>query len=221
MGRATPLGPWESSDWPSRGRPKKLFGAKNSHAGMKSDVILRCRSAKVAVRPAFSQRLPISADNRVVRYWATPCAPRRERRGALHPERLVVGDCRLPLDLTIPVVVQRIIVKPALISSRFHSRQSHLAGPICERPVKVLRCSLKGAREGFDEIPQELEQILGSSGSCWQPTSADVVVVRGALQWKRGLDGRGGRLGPDETIDYIRTRVAGRDHSGPETFWSR
>ena len=147
MGRATPLGPWESSDWPSRGRPKKLFGAKNSHAGMKSDVILRCRSAKVAVRPAFSQRLPISADNRVVRYWATPCAPRRERRGALHPERLVVGDCRLPLDLTIPVVVQRIIVKPALISSRFHSRQSHLAGPTCERPVKVLRCSLKGARE--------------------------------------------------------------------------
>ena len=147
MGRATPLGPWESSDWLSRGPPKKLIGAKNSHAGKKSDVILRCRSAKVAVRPTFSRRWPISTDDRVVRHWATPRAPHRERRSALHPERLVVADCRSPLDLTNSVVVQRIIAKPAPISSRFHSRQSHLAGPTCERPVKVLRCSLKGARE--------------------------------------------------------------------------
>jgi hypothetical protein len=33
----------------------------------------------------------------------------------------------------------------------------------------------------------------------------------------RGPDGRGGRPDPDEAIDYIRTRVAGRDHPGPET----
>ena len=147
MGRATPLGPWESSDWLSRGPPKKLIGAKNSHARTKCDVILRCRSAKVAVRPTFSRRWPISTDNRVVRHWATPRAPHRERRSALLPERLVVADCRLPLDLTNSVVVQRIIAKPAPISSRFHSRQSHLAGPTCERPVKVLRCSLKGSCE--------------------------------------------------------------------------
>ena len=49
----------------------------------------------------------------------------------------------------------------------------------------------------------------------------NVVLRTGAVKWKRGPDGRGGRLGPDETMDYIRTRVAGRDHPGPETCWSR
>src|ERR1700722_7941240 len=89
MGRATPLGPWETRYWPPWERPKKSIGVIASNASSQCDVKFTLRAA-VAASPAFGI-------------------------GQQRPDLDVsLRPGHGPLDEMIAVVSLRIIVLPAL-----------------------------------------------------------------------------------------------------------
>ena len=89
MGRATPLGPWETRVWPQLERPKKSFGVIAMNTGAKCDVIFTLR---------------------VVGVW-TQAFGIGQRRSSRNVSPL---PGKRPLDSMIAVVSLRPIVLPAL-----------------------------------------------------------------------------------------------------------